>query len=85
VRLPRAATGPARRVIFAAEEGGHKKALWEHVPMLVRRSIVPVLLLLAWQAGSSWGWWTSSVLPSPVNVAQTFWQLIENGQLLPNL
>ena len=68
-----------------AEEGGHKKALWEHVPTLVRRSIVPVLLLLAWQAGSSWNWWTSSVLPSPANVAQTFWHLLENGQLLPNL
>jgi sulfonate transport system permease protein len=85
VRLLRAAAGPVGRVVFAAEENGHHKALWEHVPMLVRRSIVPVLLVLAWQAGSSWNWWTSSVLPSPVNVAQTFWQLLENGQLLPNL
>ncbi|MCW2975258.1 MAG: ssuC, partial [Actinomycetia bacterium] len=76
---------PRRAVVLGATKpvARHTRAL--HVPSVVRRSVVPLLLLLAWQAGSSWGWWSTSVLPSPVTVGKEFGTLVGNGQLPSNL
>jgi sulfonate transport system permease protein len=49
------------------------------------RFLVPVLILLVWQALDSLGWVNSRLMPSPVMVAEAFWQLLVTGQLVGNL
>lgn len=51
----------------------------------VRRAALPVALLTVWQVGSSAGWWSSLVLPSPLAVAGEFASLIKDGTLPQNL
>ena len=47
--------------------------------------IVPALLLLAWQAGSTLGLLSVSVLPSPASVLTAAWKLVLNGELAENI
>ncbi len=75
---------PRGRVVLRAAEPARRR-MRLRVPSLVRRAVVPLLLLLFWELGSTHAWWPSSVLPSPVSVSKTFWTLIENGQLPSNL
>jgi sulfonate transport system permease protein len=49
------------------------------------RFLVPVLILIVWQALDSFGWINSRLMPSPIMVAEAFWQLLVTGQLLGNL
>ncbi len=77
-------SGARRTVVFVATDGA-RSSRRVPVPSVVRRSVVPLLLLVFWQVASSRHWWPPSVLPSPVTVAQTFWELLTDGQLLSNL
>jgi sulfonate transport system permease protein len=43
--------------------------------------LVPVLILVVWEAASSWGWLSTRVLPEPLAVARAFWTLAVNGEL----
>ncbi|MFP5476677.1 MAG: ABC transporter permease, partial [Gammaproteobacteria bacterium] len=43
--------------------------------------VVPVLLVVLWQAASSLGWLSSRVLPAPVDVLRAAWQLTVSGEL----
>ncbi len=47
--------------------------------------VLPALILVAWQAASSFGWITDAVLPSPYAVAQAAWRLTLSGELPQNL
>jgi sulfonate transport system permease protein len=47
--------------------------------------IVPVLLLIVWQATSSLGWLPDSVLPSPTAVLAAGWRLTLTGELPRNI
>ncbi|MGC2782684.1 MAG: aliphatic sulfonate ABC transporter permease SsuC [Roseiarcus sp.] len=47
--------------------------------------VLPALILVAWQAASSFGWITDAVLPSPNAVAQAAWRLTLSGELPQNL
>jgi sulfonate transport system permease protein len=49
------------------------------------RFLVPALILVVWQALDSFGWINSRLMPSPIMVAEAFWQLLVTGQLLGNL
>ena len=49
------------------------------------RFAVPVLILVVWQALDSFNLINSRLMPSPVMVAEAFWQLMVTGQLLGNL
>ncbi|MBW4023318.1 MAG: ABC transporter permease subunit [Proteobacteria bacterium] len=49
------------------------------------RFLVPVLILVVWQALDSFGWINARLMPSPIRVAEAFWQLLVTGQLLGNL
>jgi len=44
--------------------------------------IVPLLILLAWEASSRTGWLSSRILPEPLAVATSFWGLLVSGSLL---
>ncbi len=43
--------------------------------------LVPVLILVVWEAASSLGWLSTRVLPEPLAVARAFWTLAVNGEL----
>jgi sulfonate transport system permease protein len=49
------------------------------------RFVVPALILIVWQALDGLGWINSRLMPSPIMVAEAFWQLLVTGQLLGNL
>jgi sulfonate transport system permease protein len=51
----------------------------------LRRFIAPVVLLLLWQAASSAGFIPSRAVPSPVQIATTFWELTITGELPQHL
>ncbi|MDX6467368.1 MAG: sulfonate transport system permease protein [Gaiellaceae bacterium] len=86
--MARASVAPepsSRRVLLSATGPRTHARPALFVPSVVRRAIVPALLILAWQAGSSWGWWSTAVLPSPVTVGAELGTLVGNGQLPSNL
>jgi sulfonate transport system permease protein len=43
--------------------------------------IVPVTILLAWQAASGFGLLADQVMPAPTQVARAFWQTARSGEL----
>lgn len=47
--------------------------------------VVPVLILLTWQAASQSGWLQSRVLPAPLDVLKAFYTLSSTGELWQNL
>jgi sulfonate transport system permease protein len=49
------------------------------------RLAMPVAILLIWQALASFGLIQTRLMPSPVMIAISFWQLLITGQLLGNL
>ena len=47
--------------------------------------IVPVLILLAWQAASNFGLLRSQIMPAPLVVAEAAWRLMRSGELWTNI
>jgi sulfonate transport system permease protein len=47
--------------------------------------IVPVVILLAWQAASQFGVLRDQVLPAPTAVAEAFWRVTSSGELLRDI
>ncbi|MDR2614403.1 MAG: ABC transporter permease subunit [Candidatus Accumulibacter sp.] len=47
--------------------------------------LVPILLILSWQLGSSTGWINSRILPSPLEVLLAAFRLVGSGELQNNL
>lgn len=47
--------------------------------------LVPVVLLVSWQAASTTGWLASRVLPSPWEVLRAGWSLAQSGELFDHL
>jgi len=43
--------------------------------------IVPLLILLGWEASSRAGWLSTRILPEPLAVATAFWRLLASGSL----
>lgn len=43
--------------------------------------LVPVALIVAWQAASSLGWLSTRVLPAPIDVVKAAWRLTASGEL----
>ncbi|GAB4089295.1 ABC transporter permease [Hydrogenophaga soli] len=54
---------------------------WRAAVQRVLPWLVPVLLLVVWQAASSLGWLSTRVLPSPWQVVEAFWALSSSGEL----
>ena len=47
--------------------------------------VVPLVLLISWQASSQLGWLSSRILPEPFAVLKALWSLIESGELWQHL
>ena len=43
--------------------------------------LVPIVLVVAWQASASFGWLSSRILPAPLDVLRAFWTLARSGEL----
>ena len=44
--------------------------------------IVPLLILVAWEASARGGWLSARILPEPLAVATAFWTLLASGSLV---
>jgi sulfonate transport system permease protein len=44
-------------------------------------AVLPLGLLVVWQAASAWGWLAPQILPAPATVVGTFLDLIRDGEL----
>ncbi len=63
-----------------------RRARRRAAPFLAALSwVIPVVLVLAWEAAARWGGLSPQVLPAPSKVVQTAAKLIENGQLLTDM
>ncbi len=47
--------------------------------------LLPVVVIAAWQLGSSVGWISGRIMPSPADVALAFWRTLITGQLPHNI
>lgn len=47
--------------------------------------IIPVLILLVWQWGASWGWISARTLPAPFDVLKAFIRLVKSGELIDHM
>lgn len=47
--------------------------------------IIPVLILLFWQWGASWGWISARTLPAPFDVLKAFIRLVKSGELMDHM
>ncbi|MGY5776686.1 aliphatic sulfonate ABC transporter permease SsuC [Rhizobium sp. LEGMi135b] len=47
--------------------------------------LLPVVVIAAWQLGSSFGWISNRIMPSPAAVVVAFWQTTISGQLPNNI
>ncbi|WP_055326342.1 aliphatic sulfonate ABC transporter permease SsuC [Ralstonia solanacearum] len=43
--------------------------------------LVPLVLLVAWQASAQWGWLSNRILPAPLDVARSAIELARSGEL----
>jgi sulfonate transport system permease protein len=77
--LARSSTGPA----VARSSGGPAAAAGSASTLAERLLpyLVPVLIVAVWQIGSSAGWISSRIMPSPADVVLAFWQTTISGQL----
>src|SRR4051812_13449844 len=63
--------GLAAWLAAAAREVGRRLLPW----------LVPLALLVTWQAASSFGWLSTRVLPAPIEVGRAGWTLAASGEL----
>ena len=47
--------------------------------------ILPLAVVLLWQAASSFGWITNRLMPAPIQVVWAFWDKLTSGELLTNI
>jgi sulfonate transport system permease protein len=47
--------------------------------------IIPVLILLVWHLGATWGWISSRTLPAPLDVLKAFVKLVKSGELFEHM
>lgn len=61
------------------------KGLQDKVTQKIIFFAVPILLLLIWQILGDRGVINGVIMPTPLKIAQTFWQLVKSGELTENL
>jgi sulfonate transport system permease protein len=47
--------------------------------------LLPLAIVLLWQAASSFGWITNRLMPAPIQVVWAFWDKLTSGELLTNI
>jgi sulfonate transport system permease protein len=77
--------GRGRRVHLSVTKASQRQSGDARFLGGIRRALVPIALVILWQLGSTYGWWSSLVLPSPVAVGNEFVTLVRDGTLPQNL
>ena len=47
--------------------------------------LLPLVIVLLWQAASSFGWITNRLMPAPIQVVWAFWDKLTSGELAINI
>ena len=47
--------------------------------------LLPLTIVLLWQAAASFGWITNRLMPAPIQVVWAFWDKLSSGQLLVDI
>ena len=47
--------------------------------------LLPLVIVLLWQAASSFGWITNRLMPAPIQVVWAFWDKLTTGELAVNI
>ncbi|RDI22794.1 aliphatic sulfonate ABC transporter permease SsuC [Pseudacidovorax intermedius] len=72
---------PAPAALTRSADAGGLRSFLAGLGQRLLPWVVPVLLVVLWQAASSLGWLSSRVLPAPVDVLRAAWQLTASGEL----
>nr|WP_295883625.1 ABC transporter permease subunit [uncultured Devosia sp.] len=54
---------------------------WQISPSTLLPFLLPLGIVLLWQAASSFGWITNRLMPAPVQVVWAFWDKLSSGEL----
>lgn len=73
ITLPRGPRAPAPRRAFAI------------APAALLPFLLPLTIVLLWQAASSFGWITNRLMPAPIQVVWAFWDKLTSGELAINI
>jgi len=63
--------------VTTTAQASRRAGLWRRL----QPWLLPLTVLLAWEAASRLGWLSSRVLPEPWSVATAFWRLLSSGEL----
>ena len=84
--IPPPLAGLGRKADQGHRLGARGRGRWRTTAM--RRLtpwLVPIAILLDWQAGSAFGFIQANVLPAPSAVAEAFWRVARSGELWTNI
>ncbi len=73
ITLPRSPRAPAQRRSFTLK------------PATLLPFLLPLAIILLWQAASSFGWITNRLMPAPIQVVWAFWDKFTSGELATNI
>lgn len=54
-------------------------------PTVLLPFLLPLAIVLLWQAASSFGWITNRLMPAPIQVVWAFWDKLGSGELAVNI
>ncbi len=54
---------------------------WQISPAALLPFLLPLAIVLLWQAAASFGWITNRLMPAPIQVVWAFWDKLSSGQL----
>ena len=83
--LPASAAIGSPAVVEAAPALAALRALARAVGRRLLPWLVPLALVVAWQVASSAGWLSARVLPAPLDVLRSAWELTLSGELWAHL
>ncbi|MDF2963674.1 MAG: sulfonate transporter permease [Paenibacillus sp.] len=69
----------------ASPEKPGKSKQHEKLESIIRGSILPASVLILWQIIGSTGWVSKTILPTPVEITQSFIELVVSGELYKHL
>ncbi|MEM1505455.1 ABC transporter permease [Domibacillus sp. 8LH] len=70
---------------LSTQEKAEKTKKARTVPPWLKGFVVPIIILALWQYTGSAGWISATVLPTPLAILLSFWDLTVSGELAANM
>ncbi len=83
-RLDHESPGAQRAAVSTPKPAAALAQLWHRAQPVAQALLpwlLPLLLVVVWQAAASLGWLPQRILPAPIDVAVAAWQLAVSGEL----